>query len=168
MNFALGGNFNSRINLNLREDKGYTYGAHSRFYGDLLSGQFSAGASVRADATDKSLIEFTNEIQRFAQSGLREDELAFMRAAINQQDALRYETPNAKLGFLAQIIEHGLNPNFTQERAAIVQSIKLEELNALAQKHLQLDDMVIVVVGDAKTLKPQLEALGYQVENFTP
>ena len=166
MNFPLGGAFNSRINLNLREDKGYTYGAHSYFSADKLSGSFTASAEVRADVTDKSIIEFVKEIENYVKNGITAEEIAFMRKAINQKDALKYETPRAKLGFLAQILEHNLTPDFVKERAKIVENITADEINALIKKHLQLKEMLMVVVGDAKTLKPQLEALGYQVIDY--
>ncbi|MFD1619720.1 M16 family metallopeptidase [Thalassotalea marina] len=167
MNFPLGGAFNSRINLNLREDKGYTYGARSGFSADKFAGFFTASAEVRADATDKSIVEFVKEIDRYATSGISREELTFMRNAINQKDALKYETPSAKLGFLAQILEHDLSPDFVKERAAIVENISAEQINKLAKKHLQLSEMLMVVVGDEKTLKPQLEALGYDVINYS-
>lgn len=163
MNFPLGGAFNSRINLNLREDKGYTYGARSFFSADKFSGYFTASAEVRADATDASIVEFVKEIERFHKDGITDEELSFMRNAINQKDALKYETPRAKLGFLAQMLEHDLSPDFVKERADIVSTITKDEVNALAKKHLNLDDMVMVVVGNAQVLKPQLEALGYEV-----
>jgi zinc protease len=163
MNFPLGGAFNSRINLNLREDKGYTYGARSNFSGDKLAGAYTASAEVRADVTDKSIIEFVKEIKNYAENGITAEELAFMRKAINQKDALKYETPNAKLGFLAQILEHNLTPDFVKERTDIVKNITAEEINALAKKHLNLHEMLMVVVGNASVLKPQLEALGYEV-----
>ena len=166
MNFALGGAFNSRINLNLREDKGYTYGARSYFSADKFSGSYTASAEVRADATDKSIIEFVNEIKAYHEEGITTEELSFMRNAINQKDALKYETPRAKLGFLAQILEHDLTADFVKQRAKIVDTISKDEINALAKKHLNIDDMFMVVVGDAKTLKPQLEALGYEVIDY--
>jgi len=166
MNFPLGGAFNSRINLNLREDKGYTYGARSWFGGDKLSGTYTASAEVRADATDKSIVEFVNEIKQYAEKGITAEELAFMRNAINQKDALKYETPRAKLGFLAQILEHNLTPAFVKQRAEIVEKISAEEINALAKKHLNLKQMVMVVVGNSEVLKPELEALGYEVINY--
>lgn len=165
MNFPLGGAFNSRINLNLREDKGYTYGARSYFSADKLAGFYTASAEVRADATDKSIVEFVKEIDNYSKNGITAEELGFMRNAINQKDALKYETPRAKLSFLAQILEHDLSPSFVKERSDIVASISAEEINALAKKHLNLDEMLMVVVGDAKTLKPQLEELGYKVIN---
>jgi len=165
MNFPLGGAFNSRLNLNLREDKGYSYGARSYFSGDKLAGFFTAGAEVRADVTDKAIIEFVNEIKQYAEQGITSQELEFMRNAINQKDALKYETPSAKLGFLAQILEHNLTPDFIKKRNKIVENITTEEINALAKKHLNLKQMLIVVVGNASVLKPQLEALGYEVIN---
>ena len=166
MNFALGGAFNSRINLNLREDKGYTYGARSYFNGGKLSGYYTATAEVRADATDKSIAEFINEIKDYSERGITDDELIFMRNSINQKDALKYETPRAKLAFLAQILEHDLTPDFVRQRSEIVTNITKAEINALAKKHLSVDDMLMVVVGDAKTLRPQLKALGYKVLDY--
>ena len=166
MNFPLGGAFNSRINLNLREDKGYTYGASSYFYGNKFSGTFTASAEVRADVTDKSIVEFVKEIKRYAEQGISDEELAFMRNAINQKDALKYETPGRKLGFLAQILEHNLSADFVKERNNIVANISKAEINSLAKKHLNLSEMLMVVVGDANTLRPQLEALGYQVISY--
>ncbi len=166
MNFVLGGAFNSRINLNLREDKGYTYGAGSYFRGNKFFGSYSAGAGVRADVTDKSLVELVKEIKNYATQGITEEELAFMRSAINQNDALKYETPRAKLGFLAQILEYDLTPDFVNKRNEIVNTISQQKINDLAKKHLDLEQMFIVVVGDAKTLKPQLQALGYAVVDY--
>ena len=167
MNFPLGGAFNSRINLNLREDKGYTYGARTYFWGNKLSGGYTATAEVRADVTDKSIVEFVNEIRNYRENGITDDELMFMRNAINQGDALKYETPGAKLSFLAQILEHNLTPKFVADRAEIVEKISAKEINALAKKHLNIDEMLMVVVGDAKTLRPQLEALGYEVIDYS-
>ena len=166
MNFPLGGAFNSRINLNLREQKGYTYGARSAFSADKLSGRYTASAEVRADVTDKAIVEFVKEISGYVEHGITAEEIAFMRKAINQKDALKYETPRAKLGFLAQILEYNLTPSFVQKQAGIVDNITAAEMNALAKKHLQLDDMLMVVVGDAKTLTPQLKALGYDVVDY--
>jgi zinc protease len=166
MNYALGGNFNSRINLNLREDKGYTYGARAGFDGDKFTGLYTASAAVRADATAASIKEFMKEISLFHSQGIADDELNFMRLAINQSDALKYETPQAKLGFMGRMLEHNLQPDFVKTRNAIVSSISKAELNALAAKHLDPASMTIVVVGDAKKLKPELQALGYPVVDY--
>ena len=118
------------------------------------------------DVKSGEIIEFVNEINIYREKGITSEELSFMRNSINQKDALKYETPRAKLGFLAQILEHNLTPSFVDERAEIVRTISADEINTLAKKHLKLTEMIMVVVGDAKRLKPQLEALGYEVVDY--
>ena len=163
MNFTLGGMFNSRINLNLREDKGYSYGAFSGFNGNRHYGTFTAQAGVRTDATADSIVQFENEIRSYAESGLTEPELTFMRKAIGQRDARNYETPGQKLGFLSRILVYDLNESFVDEQNEILDTISEDELDELASEHLNIDDMVIVVVGDKETILPGLEELGYEI-----
>lgn len=163
MNFNLGGAFNSRINLNLREDKGYTYGARSGFSGAEDYGYFSAGAGVRTDATDKSIVEFLKEIRSYREQGMTEAELQFLKNAIGQRDARAYETPSQKLNFLFQMMRYDLKPDFVDQQQKILREISLEELNQLANKLLDVEQMQIVVVGDAKAVLPGLEALGYEI-----
>jgi zinc protease len=163
LNYPLGGAFNSRINLNLREDKGYTYGARSGFSGSKIAGPFSASAGVRANATDSSLVEFIKEITLYKDKGMSEDELAFMKKSIGQSDALKYETPIQKAYFLNRIIEYKLDKDFVKEQNDILTSIKTEELNELAAKLLPVDKMHMVIVGDKKLVEPGLKKLGYEV-----
>lgn len=169
MNFVLGGNFNSRINLNLREDKGYTYGARSGFSADRYAGLYSASAAVRADVTAAAIAEFYKEISRYQQQGMTPQELDFMRKAINQSDALAYETPGAKLGFMAAILQYQLSADFTRQRNQIVRDVTQEELNQLAKHHLDPATFSVVVVGPAKTIRPQLEkleTLGLKLQDY--
>lgn len=163
MNFTLGGAFNSRINLNLREDKGYSYGAFSGFYGNKDYGTFTAQAAVRTDATADSIVQFENEIRRYAEVGISEPELAFTRKAIGQRDARNYETPGQKLGFLSQILLYDLDEDFVDEQNEILAAIGQKELSQLANKHLNMADMIIVVVGDKAAILPELEKLGYDI-----
>ena len=167
MNFVLGGTFNSRINLNLREDKGYSYGARSSFNGNHDYGTFTASAGVRTDATADSIVQFENEIRGYATAGITEEELAFTRRALGQRDARQFETPGQKLSFLAQILEYGLDESFVDRQSEILAAISQEELNALAAKHLDMDGMVIVVVGDRQAIRPSLEELGYEIVDMT-
>ena len=162
-NFALGGAFNSRINLNLREDKGYTYGARSTFFGEKDYGIYVAQAGVRTDATLPSVVEFEKEIRTYAENGITPDELAFTRNAIGQSDARRYETPLQKLAFLSNILTYDLPDNFVDTQNEILATIPAEELNGIAAKHLTMDDMAIVVVGDRNVVQPELETLGYEI-----
>ena len=116
MNFNLGGNFNSRINLNLREDKGYTYGASSGFSANREVGTFATGANVRADATVDAIRQFLKEMDNYRKSGPTPVELAYMRSAVSQQDALSYETLGQKAGFLLQMVMYDLKPDYVQAR----------------------------------------------------
>lgn len=163
MNFALGGAFNSRINLNLREDKGYTYGARSGFSGNKTGGTYTASAGVRADATAESVVEFMKEITEFKKNGITPEELQFMKNSIGQSDARKYETPRQKAGFLGQIIEYDLNRDFVKKQTEILKNITKKDIDALAAKNLPVDKMHIVVVGDKATVMPKLEKLGYDV-----
>jgi len=160
MNYNLGGAFNSRINLNLREDKGYTYGARSFFYANDYRGAYRAQAAVRANTTVDSIQQFVNEIGSFQKDGMSEKELAFLKNSLGQRDARAYETPRQKLGYLSEIANYDLKPDFVTEQNDVLQNITLDELNALAAKHLKFDEMIMVVVGDKKALWDDLKSLG--------
>ncbi|WP_289028817.1 pitrilysin family protein [uncultured Paraglaciecola sp.] len=159
MNYNLGGAFNSRINLNLREDKGYTYGARSFFSGNDIRGYYRAQAGVRADTTADSIVQFRNEIETFAEKGMTAQELQFVKNAIGQRDARSFETPRQKLGFLSTIMNYDLDTSFKDEQNAILANITKDELNELAAKHLDVNNMITVVVGDKETVFETLQPL---------
>jgi len=162
-NFVLGLDSNSRINLNLREDKGYTYGAQSSFSGLWDFGFFRATASVRTDATAASIQEFEKEIRLYNEEGLTVEELAFTRSAIGQEEARSYETPGQKLGFLSIILTYDLADDFVEEQNSILSNITRKELNTIASKYISMDGMQIIVVGDKSVIQSDLEGLGYEV-----
>ncbi|WP_408635743.1 M16 family metallopeptidase [Paraneptunicella aestuarii] len=157
MNFPLGGSFNSRINLNLREDKGYTYGAGSTFLGGKTLGYFRAGGAMKHENSADALTELLFEIDRFHEQGMTAEELAFMRSAYTMGDALSYETPANKAGFLLQLNAYSLTPDYVAEQNDIINSISLDEINQLAKTHLDSATMQIMVVGDVSLLQPQLQ-----------
>ncbi len=167
MNYPLGGAFNSRINLNLREDKGYTYGARSSFSGGPELGSFVAGASVRSDVTAESVHELLAELTGFAENGMTQQELDFMRASVTQSDALKFETPGQKARFLGKLQRYHLPENFVAQQGALINTIGLDELNQLARTELDLSRMIILVVGDKNTIEAPLAALGYDVTPLT-
>ncbi|MES2629548.1 MAG: pitrilysin family protein [Bacteroidota bacterium] len=162
VNYPLGGAFSSRINLNLREDKGWTYGARSGFSGGKYSGTFTASAGVKGNATDSSLVEFLKEINGYRSSGITDAELAFTRNSIGQQDARNYETPGQKAGFIRRIVEYGLPTDYTTRQNDILAKISKSDLDQIAKQQLK-DNMVIVIVGDKKSILPGLQKLGYPV-----
>ncbi|MDF7812452.1 pitrilysin family protein [Hymenobacter sp. YC55] len=161
-NYILGGAFNSRINLNLREDKGYTYGARSGFQSSRYVGPFTAQAGVRADATAPSVKEFMSEIKNY-RNGATDEELQFLQASVGQQDALRYETGQQKAAFLGRLLEYDLSNDYVRQQSEILKNLKREDLQASAQKYLPADNMYIVVVGDRTKAFPGLAELGYEV-----
>jgi zinc protease len=166
MNYPLGGNFNSRINLNLREDKGYTYGARSRFSGNKYDGTYTASAGVKIDATAESVQEFMKEISNYHRNGITEDELTFMKSSIGQREALSYESPFQKASFLRRIITYNLDEEFTTKQNNILQQMTKKDIDLLAAKYLNPDNMNIVVVGDKKVVKEKLMDLGYPLKEL--
>ncbi len=163
-NFNLGGTFNSRINLNLREDKGYTYGASSGFDGGQELGSFRVSSEVNREATAASVTEILNELERYATEGMNEEEYDYMRSAIGQRDALQYETPGRKLGLLANILRYNLPLNYRTLQSSTLKETDRETLNSLAGKLIQPENMAIVVVGDEATIREELEALGMPIQ----
>ncbi len=163
MNYPLGGAFNSRINLNLREENGYTYGARSFFSGNEDRGFYRAGAAVRSDVTAAAVQEFMSEITDYYENGITEEELAFTKNSLGQRDARSYETPGQKLSFISRMMTYGLEPDFVDQQNEILAGLTKEKADALAKTHLDPDSMIMVVVGDKATVYSDLEALGYPV-----
>ena len=159
MNYCFGGSFNSRLNLNLREDKEFTYGIRSGFSGTKYPGYFQISASVRRTATDSSLTEIFKEIKNF-KSGLKDDEIAFTKSALLNSEALRYETLFQKAGFLSRIVRYDLPGDYTMTQAKILKDVSKDELNALGSKYIDPNRMIILVVGNKYAIKDKIEKLG--------
>lgn len=162
-NFPLGGAFNSRINLNLREDKGWTYGARSGFSGDEYSGEFAFSSGIKADATDSALVEVMKEIKNYTATGPTDEEVAFMKSAVGQRDALAYETGVQKAAFIGRILDYNLPPNFVEMQNKILKSMTKEQMKAMAQKYLHPEKMNILLVGDKKKILDGVKKLGYDI-----
>lgn len=161
MNFALGGAFNSRINLNLREDKGYTYGARSNFGGNKQYGIYRFSSEIKKEATDSAIRELMLEINNFATKGITEEELNFTKSSITLSEALDYETPFDKLNFLSRIAENNLPKDYTKQQADMINKMTTADINEVAKKMLKPDNTVIIVVGHAYKIREGLNNLGY-------
>ncbi len=162
-NFPLGGDYNSRINQNLREDKGYTYGARSFFSGDPYGGYFQASSSVKKENTGDAISEFMDEILGYIDGGITEDELRFLKSSIGQREALKYESPFQKARFLSRILQYDLPSDYTDQQNQLLQKISKDELDQAAGKWISPEKFIILVVGDAELVKPQLEDLGKEI-----
>jgi zinc protease len=163
MNYVLGTAFNSRINLNLREDKAWTYGARGSFSANDYDARYTASAGVKVNATDSSVYEFMKEIKNYADAGITDAELGFVKNSIGQSDALRYETSFQKAGFLGRIQKYNLPNNFVAQQNEILTKITKEDINALAKKYLLYNKMSLLVVGDKAVILKGLMRLGYQI-----
>ncbi|TCZ68831.1 M16 family metallopeptidase [Flaviaesturariibacter aridisoli] len=162
-NYALGGNFNSRLNLNLREDKGWTYGANSSFTGSQVGGEFRFAAGIRADATDSALFEIMKDVNKYVAEGPNAEEVAFMKDAIGQFDALRYETPAQKAQFISRVLEYNLPGNYTEQQNKILKTISREDLSKVAKKMIQPEKLNVLLVGDKAKVLEKVKKLGYEV-----
>jgi zinc protease len=163
VNFPLGGGFNSRINLNLREDKGITYGANSAFMGGKTLGWFEVGSDLTAANTAQGITEVFNEINQYIDKGATDEEIQFMRNAFTLSDALEFETPNSKARFLRQLQSYGLEKGYRTEQIEIINSISKDEINALAKQYLSTDALQVIVVGDKNAILEQLESLNMPI-----
>jgi zinc protease len=163
MNYALGGDFNSRLNLNLREDKGWTYGARSVFIGDEYTGTYEFSSGIRADATDSALAEVMKELNNYRTNGITEPELKFMKNSLGQRDALGYETGFQKAGFIGRILDYNLPANYVDQQNKILAKLTKQDVDAMARKMLDPSKMNILLVGDKAKILEGVKKLGYDV-----
>ena len=125
---------------------------------------FSAG--VLAGATDSALYEALNEIKMYNEEGITKDELSFMKSSIGQRDARNYETPFQKAQLLSRIAKYNLDRSYVKKQQEILDDISAEEINAIAKKQYDLDDMQVLVVGDKANVKEGLQRLGYTIKEL--
>jgi len=160
MNYSLGNAFNCRINMNLREDKGLTYGTRAGFSGSKNIALYGASGGFKSEGTDVAVSELLREISAFRQQGILPEEWLFTQNAIGQRDALKYESLSQKAGFLGMIAEYGLDKSYVDLQKEILLSLTQNEINQLADKYLPVN-FNIIVVGDKTQVWDKLTALGY-------
>jgi zinc protease len=158
MNYKLGGSFSGKVNLVLREEKGYTYGARTGFSGTEFGGTFVASSSVRSSATAESVQIFKDIMTKY-RDGITEDELKFTKNALLKSNARRFETLGSLIGMLQDISTYNKPKDFIKLEENTINGMTGEQLKALAQKYLNPDRMNYVVVGDAKTQALELKKL---------
>jgi zinc protease len=163
MNYTLGGDFNSRLNLNLREDKGWTYGARSSFTADEYTGDFEFSSGIRADATDSALVEVMKEMKNYRDNGITDAELKFMKNSLGQRDALLYETGIQKAGFIGRILDYNLPANYVDQQNKILANLTKQQVDGIAKKMLNPEKMNILLVGDKAKILDGVKKLGYEI-----
>jgi len=160
MNTILGGSFSSRLNSNLRETKGYTYGAWSGFAYRPLPGPFTAGASVRTDVTDSALVEFFREIRVIRDSAVSPTELDRAKAYLALGLAGEFETTSQMADKVMELLTFGLPLRYYDDYVQQVMAVTAADVQRVARTYLQPDRTVVVVVGDLAGIRAPVDALG--------
>ena len=160
MNTLLGGSFTSRLNMNLRETKGYSYGASSGFAYRVAPGPFSASSSVRTNVTDSSLIEIFKELRGVRDVAVPQDELDRAKAYVELGIPGTLESTSQVAGQMASLATFGLTLEELPRLAARVRSVNAADVQRVARQYLTPDRAHIVVVGDLSKVKEPIEKLG--------
>ncbi len=160
MSAILGGLFNSRLNMKLREEKGYTYGAGAGFDMRRGAGPFSARAAVNTEVTVPAIVDMLAELTRMRDVPVDEAELAAARDFLIGVFPLRFETAGAVVGALGSLAVHGLGVEELVGYRLNIEAVDVAAVAAAARSHLHVDDASIVLVGDVDAFGPALEAAG--------
>ena len=166
MNQVLGAGASSRLFMNLREAKGYTYGAYSRFDTKRLAGNFETNAEVRTPVTGDSLKEFFYEINRIRNEKATEKELKDAKSFLTGVFPLRAETQEGLTNLLVSQQLYDLPADYLQTYRDKVNAITLEDVERVAKKYIAPDKIAIVVVGDAEEILKQVKPYSPKIEVF--
>ncbi len=160
MNAILGGEITSRISLNLREEKGYTYGAYSVWQYRRGPGPFRAGGDIQTAATKEAVIEFMKEL-----NGIRgampatQRELEYNKQSIIRRFPSGFEVPGSISNLFTNLVVYGLPDSYFNDYIVKINAVTLDDVNRVAKKYLDPDKMAIVIVGDRKTIEPDLKEI---------
>jgi len=166
MHTILGANASSRLFMNLREEKGYTYGAYSSLDARRTAGTFRANAEVRTPVTGDSLKEFFYELNRIRSEPVSEKELADAKSYLTGVFPIRLETQEGLIDQLVQIKMFGLPEDYLENYRNHVQEVTLERVKEVAQKYVKPDEAAIIIVGDGAQLNEQIASYASEIEYF--
>lgn len=160
MNMALGGYFGSRINMNLREKNGFTYGARSYYDARMAAGPFVVSTEVRTDVTVRAIEEIVNELTRMARDPITDDELAMVKNYMIGSFPLQLETPQQVAGRVAMIELYGLDGDYFDTYRDKLAALTKDDLFAAAKKYIRPEDLVLVASGNVPALKDGMQQFG--------
>jgi zinc protease len=158
MNTILGGSFSSRLNMNLREKRGYTYGASSSFDMRIEAGPFVAAAAVQTDKTAESLQEFFNELNAILQP-VPGEELARSKNYVSLRFPGGFETSVDISRRVEEVIVYRLPDDYFSRYVQNIEAVTAADVQRVARKYIPPDRLAVVVVGDRKTIEPRIRAL---------
>ena len=168
MNNAFGGKFASRINLNLREDKGYSYGARAIFIPTRGDGPYLVFAPVQAQSTKESVVEIVKELGELVGSRpITAEELAEAQGNLIKGFPQQFETVGGVAVQLSEIIRYGLPDDEWVRRLESIQNVTAEDATKAVRDRIDPENLLIVVVGDREQIEPGLRELGLgEVKTF--
>ena len=166
MNQILGAGASSRLFMNLREEKGYTYGAYSRLYSKRHAGSFEATSEVRTAVTDESLKEFFFELNRIRDERASDEELADATNYLTGVFPIRAETQGGLTGLIVAQELYDLPEDYLETYRDRVRAVTLEEVQRVANAYIEPESLAIVIVGDAEEVLPQALKYANEVEIF--
>jgi zinc protease len=159
MNSILGGLFSSRINMNLREKNGFTYGAFSEFLFWRGDGPFLTGAQVRTDVTAPAARELFAELNRMRSDPATADELKLAKENALRSLPGEFETTRQTAGLLSEIFTYGLPLDYYGKLPAQYEAVSSADVEKAAQEHVRPDNLILIAVGDRTKIQPELEKL---------
>lgn len=160
MNSLLGGAFTSRLNMNLREKHGFTYGVHSRFAFRRRPGPFMIQTAVATDVTARALEEILREVGRLRQAGAPLDEVAAARDYLAGTQPLELQTSQQLAGWLTDLVIHDLPDDYFDTYRERIMAVTPEDVQRVAREHIRPDRFATVIVGNAAGVVEELKALG--------
>jgi zinc protease len=159
MNLALGGLFSSRINMNLREQHGYSYGASSQFSFRRAAGPFQIASGVRTDVTAPSVSEIFKEVRGMVDRPINQEELTKAKDALANSLAGAFESSQNAVGNFSNVFIYDLGLDYYTRYAREVNAVTADQTLAVSKKYLVNDNMVVIAVGDRKVIEPELQKL---------
>ncbi len=166
MHTILGANASSRLFMNLREEKGYTYGAYSSLDARRTAGTFRATAEVRTPVTGDSLKEFFYELNRIRDDRVSEKEISDAKSYLAGVFPIRLETQEGLIDQLVQIKMFDLPEEYLEVYRSRVQAVTIEQIQHVAQKYVQPDLAALVIVGDGSQLHDQVKPYAEEIEFY--
>src|SRR6266550_2222164 len=166
MHTVLGANASSRLFMNLREDKGYTYGAYSSLDARRTAGTFRATAEVRTPVTGDSLKEFFYELSRIRSEPVSEKEIGDAKSYLTGVFPIRLETQEGLIDQFVQIKMFGLPDNYLEIYRNKLQAVTIGQIQEVARKYVKPDEAAIVIVGDGSQLKEQVKPYAEDIEFY--
>ena len=161
MNTILGGMFQSRLNANIREEKGYSYGVSSNFAFGKGPGPFRAGGDIVTEKSDAALVEFMKELRGIlGERPITDDELAVAKDALIQRLPGTFASVSSINQALTTLWTQGLPDDYYQQYARRVGAITRDDVLRVAKQHVTVDKLAIVIVGDKSVIEAPLKATG--------